>query len=139
MAKNELAKKYGIKTAELIWQAKIKCPELLTVLPHHNLYREYSGIVKGIYARYTSQVESFGLDEFWMDMTSSSQDFLFLMNAIKLSNSKLTSIIIMKEVTFRPKRAVIFRNRQTEGFEIDYGEISHWNISTCGCGQDDII
>jgi DNA polymerase-4 len=72
LAKNELAKKYGVKTAESIRQAKRKCPELLTVLPHHDLYREYSGIVKAIYARYTSQVESFGLDECWMDMTSSS-------------------------------------------------------------------
>ncbi|WP_379129742.1 DNA polymerase IV [Paenibacillus sp. sgz500958] len=72
LAKNELAKKYGVKTAESIRQAKSKCPELLTVLPHHDLYREYSGTVKAIYARYTSQVESFGLDECWMDMTSSS-------------------------------------------------------------------
>lgn len=71
LAKNEPAKKYGVKTAESIWQAKRKCPELLTVLPHHDLYREYSGIVKAIYARYTSQVESFGLDECWMDVTSS--------------------------------------------------------------------
>ncbi len=71
LAKNEPAKKYGVKTAKSIWQAKRKCPELVTVLPHHDLYKEYSGIVKAIYARYTNQVEGFGLDECWMDVTSS--------------------------------------------------------------------
>lgn len=72
LAKNEPAKKYGVKTAELVSQAKRKYPELITVLPHHDLYREYSGVVKAIYARYTGQVESFGLDECWLDMTDSS-------------------------------------------------------------------
>ena len=42
LAKNELAKRYGIKTAETIWQAKKKCPNLTLVVPHHHLYSEYS-------------------------------------------------------------------------------------------------
>lgn len=42
LAKNELAKRYGIKTAETIWQAKKKCPNLTLVVPHHHLYEEYS-------------------------------------------------------------------------------------------------
>ena len=31
LAKNEIAKKYNIKTGEAIWQAKQKCPDLITV------------------------------------------------------------------------------------------------------------
>ena len=41
LAKNEIAKKYGVKTAETIWQAKRKCPELQLVASHHNLYELY--------------------------------------------------------------------------------------------------
>lgn len=75
LAKNELAKKYNIKTAETIYQAKKKCPELVIVPPHHNLYREYSKRVMEIYKRYTDLVESFGLDEAWLDVTGSSRLF----------------------------------------------------------------
>lgn len=42
LAKNELAKKYNIQTAETIWQAKKKCPDLVLVSPH---YREYDNIL----------------------------------------------------------------------------------------------
>ena len=42
LAKNEPAKKYGVQTAETIWQAKKKCPNLVLLPPHHDLYREYS-------------------------------------------------------------------------------------------------
>ena len=41
LAKNEAAKKYGIKTAENIWQAKNKCPDLIVLPPHHDLYAKY--------------------------------------------------------------------------------------------------
>ena len=41
LAKNELAKGYGIVTAETVWQAKKKCPELVTVPPHHDQYAKY--------------------------------------------------------------------------------------------------
>ena len=75
LAKNELAKKYNIQTAETIYQAKKKCPELVIVPPHHNLYIEYSRRVMEIYKRYTDLVESFGLDEAWLDVTGSSRLF----------------------------------------------------------------
>lgn len=71
LAKNELAKKYGVKTAETIWQAKRKCPELVIVPPHHDLYEEYSKKVNAIYREYTDLVEPFGIDESWLDVTKS--------------------------------------------------------------------
>lgn len=71
LAKNELAKKYNIKTAETIWQAKRKCPQLVIVPPHHDLYEEYSKKVNAIYKEYTDLVEPFGIDESWLDVTGS--------------------------------------------------------------------
>lgn len=71
LAKNEPAKKFGVQTAETVWQAKQKCPGLLFLPPHHGKYRHYSGIINGIYANYTDRVEPFGIDESWLDMTGS--------------------------------------------------------------------
>ncbi len=71
LAKNELAKAYGIATAETVWQAQKKCPELVLVPPHHDEYEEYSHRVNAIYARFTDMVEPFGIDESWLDVTGS--------------------------------------------------------------------
>lgn len=71
LAKNELAKKRGIQTAETIWAAKKKCPELRLVPPHRAAYVEFSRQINTIYARYTDQVEPFGIDESWLDVTGS--------------------------------------------------------------------
>ena len=71
LAKNEPAKRYGIQTAETVSSARRKCPQLTLLLPHHELYRAYSGRVNAIYARYTEFVEPFGIDESWLDMTAS--------------------------------------------------------------------
>jgi len=70
LAKNEPAKQSGIKTAETIWQAKKKCPDLVLLPPHHKLYREYSKKVNAIYDEYTDLVEPFGIDESWLDVTN---------------------------------------------------------------------
>ncbi|MGI6199190.1 MAG: DNA polymerase IV [Christensenellales bacterium] len=71
LAKNELAKSFGVQTAETVWQAKRKCPELVLVAAHHDAYQAYSQKVNAIYAQYTDQVEPFGVDESWLDMTGS--------------------------------------------------------------------
>lgn len=75
LAKNELAKKYNIQTAETIYSAKKKCPNLVIVPPHHDLYEEYSQRVNAIYAEYTDLVEKFGIDESWLDVTGSQKLF----------------------------------------------------------------
>lgn len=71
LAKNELAKGYGIVTAETVWQALHKCPNLTLVRPHHEKYREYSRRINAIYQQYTDQVEAFSVDESWLDVTAS--------------------------------------------------------------------
>ena len=69
LAKNEPAKKSGVRTAETIWQAKQKCPDLVLLPSHHDLYREYSKKVNAIYDRFTDLIEPFGIDESWLDVT----------------------------------------------------------------------
>ena len=75
LAKNEVAKKYGIKTAETLWQARKKCPDLIVLPPHHDLYSKYSKIINGIYTQYTDLVEPFGIDESWLDVTNTYKLF----------------------------------------------------------------
>ena len=71
LAKNMLAKSFGVKTAEPIWQAKQKCPKLVTVSPHYDRYMHFSKLTREIYCNYTDTVESFGIDEAWLDVTHS--------------------------------------------------------------------
>lgn len=71
LAKNEPAKQMGVQTAETVWQAKQKCPHLVLLPPHHNLYADYSRRVNAIYGQYTDLVEPFGIDESWLDVTGS--------------------------------------------------------------------
>ena len=71
LAKNEPAKKYGIQTAETVWQAKKKCPGLVLLPPHHDLYKMWSVRVNDIYERFTDLIEPFGIDESWLDVTGS--------------------------------------------------------------------
>ncbi|MCC8169630.1 MAG: DNA polymerase IV [Oscillospiraceae bacterium] len=75
LGKNELAKPFNIMTAETIWQAKQKCPELVIVPPHHDVYRRYSKRINDIYKQYTDLVEPFGIDESWLDVTGSRRLF----------------------------------------------------------------
>lgn len=71
LAKNELAKAKGIVTAETVWSAKKKCPNLTLVPPRHGEYARYSRLVREIFARYTDMIEPFGIDEAWLDVTGS--------------------------------------------------------------------
>lgn len=75
LAKNPIAKALGVKTAESLWQARKKCPDLITVNPHHDEYRIYSKKVRAIYERFTDLIEPFGIDECWLDVTGSTRLF----------------------------------------------------------------
>lgn len=71
LAKNQIAKGYGVQTAETLWQARKKCPGLILLPPHMDKYREMSRRVNAIYLDYTDQVEAFSIDESWLDVTAS--------------------------------------------------------------------
>ena len=75
LAKNEEAKKYGIKTAETVYSALKKCPDIQMVGSHFHEYKKYSRKVVEIYGRYTDKIEEMSIDECSLDMTEST--FLF--------------------------------------------------------------
>lgn len=72
LTKNQIAKRYGIKTGEALWQAKQKCPGIVIVPPNYPLYLRYSKLARNIYMDYTDRVEPFGIDECWLDVTGSA-------------------------------------------------------------------
>ena len=73
LAKNYAAKKYGIQTGEPIWAAQRKCPGLVLLPANFPLYLRFSRLCRQVYMDYTEQVESFGLDEAWLDVTGSAR------------------------------------------------------------------
>ena len=75
LAKNQLAKERGVVTAETIWKAKQKCPDLQLVPPHMEKYKFYCGKINEIYLRFTDMVEPFSIDESWLDVTASQSLF----------------------------------------------------------------
>ena len=75
LAKNYEAKAFGVKTGEALWQAKQKCPRLIIIKPNFNLYLRFSRLARAIYIDYTPQVESFGLDECWLDVSGCTHLF----------------------------------------------------------------
>ncbi len=75
LAKNQLAKQAGVQTGEAIWISQKKCPGIKLVPPHYDEYVKYSKIVYEIYTTFTDRVESFGIDECWLDVTGSLKLF----------------------------------------------------------------
>ncbi|HEY5557541.1 DNA polymerase IV [Acetobacterium sp.] len=73
LAKNQKAKEAGVKTGEVLWQARAKCPNLVILLPNYERYLHFSRLARKIYNHYSDQVESFGLDECWVDVTNSAK------------------------------------------------------------------
>lgn len=71
LAKNQIAKERGVKTGEVLWQAREKCPGLVVLPPDYSLYLRFSRLARAIYYDYTDQVEPFGPDEAWLDVTGS--------------------------------------------------------------------
>ena len=75
LAKSENAKRRGVKTGMAIWEARRVCPELVIVPTEYAAYESYSKKVQAIYYRFTNQVEGFGIDECWLDVTHSQKMF----------------------------------------------------------------
>ena len=71
LAKSEKAKKAGVKTGMVNWEARQRCPDLIMVKPQYEQYLKYSELARNIYQRYTDQVEPYGMDECWLDVGGS--------------------------------------------------------------------
>ena len=69
LAKSELAKKAGVKTGMVNWEARQKCPDLILVPPQYDQYLKYSRLAKAIYERFSELIEPYGMDECWVGLT----------------------------------------------------------------------
>lgn len=103
LAKNELAKSFGVQTAEPIWQAKRKCPDLVCVASDYHRYNEVSNAVRDIYYRFSDLVEPFGIDECWLDVTGSELLFgggMEIANTIKETIKREIGVTVSVGVSF---------------------------------------
>lgn len=75
LAKNYKAKAFNVQTGDAVWQAKQKCKDLVVVPPHFEEYIKYSKLARSVYERYTDQVEPYGMDECWLDISGTSAMF----------------------------------------------------------------
>lgn len=138
---NYIAKPYGVKTGMAIWQAKQRCPQLVTLPPDMDEYIRISRYAREIYEDYTDQVEPFGLDENWLDVTGS----------VGLYGSPMT---IAREISSRIKSELgitasigVANNKITAKLGSDYKKpdaitrieqdmVFLWNISHLAMGID---
>ena len=75
LAKNFIAKKYGVRTGHTLYEARALCPDIIFVPPHYELYEDFSRKAREIYKSYSDLVEPFGIDECWIDISLLTQSF----------------------------------------------------------------
>ncbi len=89
---NYIAKKgFGVKTGEPIFKALEKCPELVIINSNPERYLTHSALMRAILSDYSDNVEPFGCDEAWLDITP-------------LAKSVEDAYPIAKEISERIKR-----------------------------------
>ena len=92
LAKSELAKKAGVTTGMPNWEALQKCPDLVIVPPRFDYYVRFSKLLHGIYERYTDYIESFGLDECWLDVTDNIKSPMEIAEEIGISQAQVSRL-----------------------------------------------
>ena len=103
LAKSDLAKRAGVKTGMALWQAAKLCPNIQFVLPCYEDYKKYSRFVRDIYETYTNEVEPYGLDECFLDLTtlaSSEKLALQIAHEIRLDVKKQLGLTISVGVSY---------------------------------------
>lgn len=70
-----IAKQFGVKNAELLWEAQIKCPNAIILRPHMQQYINVSVMITELLEQYTDLVEPFSIDEQFLDITGSTKLF----------------------------------------------------------------
>ena len=94
LAKSMKAKECGVKTAETIYQARIKCPGLKVFPSNFKIYRQYSNQLYQLLLEYTDKIERFSIDECFLDMTH------YLMNDTLLNKGKEINRRVKEELGF---------------------------------------
>jgi DNA polymerase-4 len=75
MAASYEARKYGIRSAMASVTARRRCPELIFVKSHFDVYRAVSQQIRSIFLDYTDLVEPLSLDEAYLDVTADRLGF----------------------------------------------------------------
>ena len=94
LAKSMKAKECGIRTAETIYQARQKCPNLKIFNSNFKIYRTYSNALYNLLLQYTDKIERFSIDECFLDMTE------YLMKDTLLNKAKEISKRVKEELGF---------------------------------------
>ena len=94
LAKSMKAKECGVRTAETIYQARIKCPGLKVFPSNFKIYRHYSNQLYQLLLEYTDKIERFSIDECFLDMTH------YLMNDTLLNKGKEINRRVKEELGF---------------------------------------
>lgn len=90
VAKNDAAKRFGVKTTDTVWQARKKCPGIIFVPPRHHVYKAVSERVNAIYRDYSDYVEPASIDESYIDL-SGTLDY-YRMTSRELADSIRTRV-----------------------------------------------
>lgn len=86
LTKSIPAKKYNIQTGETLYNARIKCPELVVVAPRYWLYVQCSSAMHEILQEYTPNIQRFSVDESFLDFSDMENlypDYMKLAETIK--------------------------------------------------------
>lgn len=94
LAKSMKAKECGIKTAETIYQARMKCPNVKIYSSDFKVYKKYSNELYNLLLQYTDKIERFSIDECFLDMTK------YLMKDTLLNKAKEISRRVKEELGF---------------------------------------
>ena len=94
LAKSMKAKEFGIKTAETIYQARMKCPNIQIFASDYKTYKKYSNQLYQLLLEYTDKIERFSIDECFLDMTN------YLMKDTLLNKGKEINKRVKEELGF---------------------------------------
>ena len=94
LAKSMKAKECGIKTADTIYQARMKCPNIKIYSSDFKVYKKYSNELYNLLLEYTDKIERFSIDECFLDMTE------YLMKDTLLNKAKEISKRVKEELGF---------------------------------------
>jgi len=100
LAKNYEAKAYGIKVGQALWQARALCPDLIILPPDYEKYLRFSRLFREILADYSPQVEPFGLDECWVDVTGVSKSGREIADEIRARSKRELGVTVSVGVSF---------------------------------------
>lgn len=68
------ARKFGLRSAMSMTQAKKLCPQVVVIEPNFEKYRDVSQQIHQVFQKYTHLIEPLSLDEAFLDVTENLQD-----------------------------------------------------------------